>query len=235
MIRSYSSNDPVRNPDPATDPFAYNQLCMQNPMAQDCGLPLYWPAPPNVLKATAGMHRFQWDLHYDPLPGAGGGGRGGGGGNGAVPGRTYTGVNSPWVAPGTYSVRLTADGKSMTQPVSVKMDPRVKITPAVQQIFTISTQMEDNARNARAAYSEARALVDKVRGASAIRGLMTPFSNSLTKSLPSKPWPTPESARWARRTWRTWWWRWRRGCRGASQPREYRSAKCRRGTVLAGL
>jgi photosystem II stability/assembly factor-like uncharacterized protein len=164
VIRTYSSNDPVRNPDPATDPFAYNQICMQNPMAQDCGLPLYWPAPPNVLKATAGMHRFQWDLHYDPLPGAGGGGRGGGGGgNGAVPGRTYTGVNSPWVAPGTYSVRLTADGKSMTQPISVKMDPRVKITPAVQQIFTISTQMEDNARNARAAYGDARALVDKVK------------------------------------------------------------------------
>jgi photosystem II stability/assembly factor-like uncharacterized protein len=163
VIRTYSSNDPVRNPDPATDPFAYNQLCMQNPMAQDCGLPLYWPAPPNVLKTTAGMHRFQWDIHYDPLPGGGGGGRGGGGGNGAVPGRTYTSVNSPWVAPGTYSVRLTADGKSMTQPISVKLDPRVKITPEVQQIFTLSTQMEDNARNARAAYSDARALVDKVK------------------------------------------------------------------------
>jgi photosystem II stability/assembly factor-like uncharacterized protein len=163
VVRTYSSKDPVRNPDPATDPFAYNQLCMQNPGEQDCGLPLYWPAPPNVLKTTAGMHRFQWDMHYDPLPGAGGGGRGGGGGNGAVPGRTYAGVNSPWVAPGTYSVRLTADGKSMTQPISVKMDPRVKITPDVQQIFTYSTQMEDNARNARAAYDEARALADKVK------------------------------------------------------------------------
>jgi len=43
------------------------------------------------------------------------------------------------------------------------MDPRVKITPDVQQIFTYSTQMEDNARNARAAYDEARALVDKVK------------------------------------------------------------------------
>ncbi len=52
------------------------------------------------------MHRFSWDMHYDPIPGAGGGGRGGGGGNGAVPHRTYPGVNSPWVAPGTYTVRL---------------------------------------------------------------------------------------------------------------------------------
>ncbi len=163
VIRTYSSNDPVRSPDPATDPFAYNQLCMQNPMAQDCGLPLYWPAPPNVLKTTAGMHRFQWDMHYDPLGAGGGGGRGGGGGNGAVPGRTYAGVNSPWVAPGTYSVRLTADGKSVTQPITVKLDPRIKITPEVQQIFTFSTQMEDGARNAAAAYKDARALLEKVK------------------------------------------------------------------------
>ncbi len=114
VIRTYSSNDPVRNPDPATDPVAYNKLCQQTPTAPDCSLPLYWPAPPQVLKTTAGMHRFSWDMHYDPIPGAGGGGRGGGGANGAVPHRTYPGVNSPWVAPGTYTVRLTANGKSMT-------------------------------------------------------------------------------------------------------------------------
>ena len=97
------------------------------------------------------------------LPGAGGGGRGGGGGNGAVPNRTYPGVNSPWVAPGAYSVRLTADGKSQTQPIVVKLDPRVKITPEVQQIFTLTTQMEDNARNAASAYREARELAEKVK------------------------------------------------------------------------
>ena len=27
VIRTYSSTDPVRNPDPATDPVAYNKLC----------------------------------------------------------------------------------------------------------------------------------------------------------------------------------------------------------------
>ena len=164
VIRTYSSKDQGRNPDPATDPMAYNLLCQQNPTAPDCGLPLYWPAPPLVLRTSAGMHRFQWDMHYDPLPGGGGGGRGGGGGgNGAVPGRTYTNVNAPWVAPGTYSVRLTADGKSMTQPIVVKLDPRVKVTPEVQQIFTLTTQMEDNARRAADAYKEARALAEKVQ------------------------------------------------------------------------
>ena len=109
------------------------------------------------------MHRFSWDMHYDPLPGGGGGGRGGGGANGAVPHRTYPGVNSPWVAPGTYTVRLTASGKSMTQPITIKMDPRVKITPEVQQIFTLTTQAEDRARSAGTAYTEARELLAKVK------------------------------------------------------------------------
>jgi len=164
VLRSYTSNDAVRNPDPATDPVAYNKLCQQNPTAPDCGLPLYWPAPQQSVKTAAGMHRFTWDMHYDPLPGGGGGGRGGGGGgNGAVPHRTYPGVNSPWVAPGTYTVRLTADGKSVTQPIVVKMDPRVKVTPEVQQIFTLTSQAEDRARNAAAAYKEARELLTKVK------------------------------------------------------------------------
>jgi photosystem II stability/assembly factor-like uncharacterized protein len=162
VIRTYSSKDPARDPDPAIDPFAYNQLCQQNPMAPDCGLPLYWPAPTLVLRTTPGMHRFQWDMHYDPLPGAVAGGRGGGGGNGAVPNRTYPSVNAPWVTPGEYSVRLTVNGKSLTQPISVRMDPRVRITPDVQQIFTLTTRAEDNARTAGGAYKDARALLEKV-------------------------------------------------------------------------
>ena len=161
VIRTYSSADKVMSPDPATDPEAYNKICQTNPAAPDCSLPLYWPAPQQILHKSAGMHRFWWDMHYDPIPGAGGGGRGGGGA--AVPHRTYPGVNSPWVAPGTYSVRLTANGQTLTQPIVIKMDPRVKITPEVQQIFTWTTKMEDNARNAAVAYSEAREMLDKLK------------------------------------------------------------------------
>ncbi len=164
VIRTYSSTDKVRSPDPAADPVAYNKLCQQTPSAEDCSLPLYWPAPPQILKTTAGMHRFTWDMHYDPLPGGGGGGRGGGGGaNGAVPHRTYPGVNSPWVAPGVYSVRLSVNGQSVTQPITIKMDPRVKITPEVQQIFTWTMKIEDDARNAASSYKEARELVEKLK------------------------------------------------------------------------
>jgi len=163
-VRAYSTSDRVMNPHPALDPVAYDKVCQQRPTAPDCNLPLYWPAPPNILKTGAGMHRFTWDMHYDVLPGSPSGGRGGGGGaTGAVPHRTYPAINSPWVAPGVYTVRLTVNGKSTTQPITIKMDPRVKITPQVEEIFTLTTRMENNARNAAKAREEARALLDKIK------------------------------------------------------------------------
>jgi hypothetical protein len=47
------------------------------------------------------------------------------------------------------------------------MDPRVKITPEVQQIFTLTTQLETYARNASAAQKEARALFEKLKASAA--------------------------------------------------------------------
>jgi photosystem II stability/assembly factor-like uncharacterized protein len=161
VVRTYASTDPVRKPDPATDPVAYNKLCQQTPNAPDCGLPLYWPAPPQVLQASPGMHRFTWDMHYDPLSTARG--PGGFGGSAAVPHRTYPSVNAPWVAPGVYSVRLTVDGETQTQPITIKMDPRVKITPEVQQIFTLTQTLETDAKNAASAYKQARDLIEKAK------------------------------------------------------------------------
>jgi hypothetical protein len=185
VIRTYSSNDPVRNPDPARDPVAYNKLCQQTPTMPDCGLPLYWPAPQQVLSTQAGHHRFSWDMRYDPI-GGGGGGRGGGAG-GAVPHRTYGGVNAPWVAPGAYTVRLTVDGKTSTQPIVVKIDPRVKQTLAVTQIFTLTTQMEDGAMAAEAAAKEAHAAADKLRAKPS-----SPATDALIKALDAMA-PSPNA------------------------------------------
>jgi hypothetical protein len=166
VVRTYSSTDPVPSPAPATDPVAYNKLCQQTPNAPDCGLPLYWPAPPQILKTSAGMHRFTWDMHYDVFPGMPPAGRfGGGGGGAAVPHRTYPVIDSPWAAPGIYTVRLTANGQTLTQPITIKMDPRVKMTPEVEQIFTLTKQMENNAREAAKAHTEALALLDKLKSA----------------------------------------------------------------------
>jgi hypothetical protein len=49
----------------------------------------------------------------------------------------------------------------LTQPITIKLDPRIKITPDVQQIFTLTTAMEDLARTAQAAHKEARDLIAK--------------------------------------------------------------------------
>jgi hypothetical protein len=162
VVRTYSSDDPVRSPDPATDPAAYNKVCQQNPGAADCGLPLYWPAPPVVLSAKAGMHRFSWDMKYQPI-GEGGGGRGGGGAGGAVPHRTYPSVAAPWAPPGSYKVRLTANGKSLTQPLDLHLDPRVNAQSlGVQTLVRLTKEMYEGARSAHKAGEDARALIAKL-------------------------------------------------------------------------
>jgi photosystem II stability/assembly factor-like uncharacterized protein len=159
-VRTLSSDDPVPNPHPALDPAAYNKLCQETPNAPDCGLPLYWPAPPMVISTRRGMHRVWWDMRYDPIPGQGGGRGGGGGATGAVPHRTYPAVNAPWAPPGSYTVRLTADGKSSTQPLTLRLDPRVKTaTAGLTTLATLTREMYDGARTARDAYRQARALI----------------------------------------------------------------------------
>jgi photosystem II stability/assembly factor-like uncharacterized protein len=159
VVRSYMSEDRGATPEPATDPEKYNLLCQTNPNAADCALPLYWPAPLNTLSSKQGMHRYSWDLHLDPVGAAGSRGEGSGD-NGAVPGRTYAAVNSPWAPPGSYTVRLTADGKSYTQPITLKLDPRVKTTTAgLTQLAKLSLEMYNGAKASRASYNEARALV----------------------------------------------------------------------------
>ncbi|MDQ6612508.1 MAG: glycoside hydrolase, partial [Gemmatimonadota bacterium] len=161
IVRTYSSdNQTVRGVDPATDPAKYNTLCQQTPSLADCGLPLYWPAPQLVIGTQAGLHRFNWDLRFDPIN------EDAGRGGGAVPHRTYTAVNAPWAPPGSYTVRLTVDGKSYSQPITVLLDPRVKM-PALQlaQLSSLSREMYDRARQARAELLQARSLQSKLEKA----------------------------------------------------------------------
>ncbi len=153
-VRSYSSEDPVRTPDPATDPEAYIKVCQETPTAPDCNLPMYWPAPQMNISTRAGMHRFSWDMKYEPI--GGGGGRGGA----AVPRRTYPSANAPWAPPGAYSVRLTVAGKSYTQPLTLHLDPRVKTpAPALTQLMALTREMYNGAIAAHAEAERARALV----------------------------------------------------------------------------
>ena len=186
VLRSYSSADTVITPDPAVDPAAYNRVCQQKPDAQYCSLPLYWPAPEARVSTKAGAHRFNWDLRFDPLDR---GPAGEGDATGAVPHHTYPAPETPWAPPGQYRVRLSVNGHQYTQPLTVRLDPRVK-TPAVGllQLATLSREMYRGAVTAHAAYAQARALVARLDSAG---GADAQAFKARVESLAPAPTPTP--------------------------------------------
>jgi photosystem II stability/assembly factor-like uncharacterized protein len=104
LVRRFSSDD---QPEPA------------NP---SLNVPTYWIRPFQPLAATAGMHRFVWDLHA--APGAGGGRRFGGEYPISAIYMDTPGAQGEWMPSGTYIIKLTADGRSYTQPLIVRPDPR---------------------------------------------------------------------------------------------------------------
>jgi photosystem II stability/assembly factor-like uncharacterized protein len=102
-------------------------------------IPSYWVRRPRQLSTGAGMHRWVWDLHYPapltnrhdyPIS--------------AVPQDTPRYPLGPAVLPGSYSVRMTVDGKTSTAALTVKMDPRVKTSPAeLQKKFETESRLAD--------------------------------------------------------------------------------------------
>ena len=104
VVRRYASTDAPLLPD-----------------VKELKVPEYWVRPPQLLSTKPGLHRFLWDLHYTPVPDA----------ELSYPmtaifQNTAPQPTSPWCVPGDYSVVLSVGGKSYTQPLTVKMDPRVK-------------------------------------------------------------------------------------------------------------
>ncbi|MFN2546734.1 MAG: WD40/YVTN/BNR-like repeat-containing protein [Myxococcales bacterium] len=107
ILRKYSSADKIE------------------PLRDDGNVPRWWIRPPPKLSGEPGLHRFVWDLHWGNAPHV----LEGGYPIAAIPGNTPKEPRGPWAVPGKYAVRLTAAGKTLTQPLLVKIDPRVK-TPA---------------------------------------------------------------------------------------------------------
>jgi hypothetical protein len=71
----------------------------------DVDYPAYWIAQPKVPEATPGMHRFVWDFRVAHADG-------------------------PLAAPGSYEVALVTGGKTLTRPLRITRDPRVKASDA---------------------------------------------------------------------------------------------------------
>jgi hypothetical protein len=123
------------------------------------------------------MHRFTWDMHYQPLDQTGPEAKGRLGGPNlpiaAIGHNTVPVPSTPWVNPGTFTVKLTVGGQTYSQPIVVKQDPRVK-TPvlALQQIYSLSKaayygalETQDAARDARRIRERIAALRPQATGA----------------------------------------------------------------------
>jgi hypothetical protein len=134
IVRKFSSADPV------------------DTLPRDLAVPTYWMRPPEHLAATPGSHRFVWDLHYPPPAGV----------NRSYPisaifGDTPKEPLGPAALPGAYTVRLTANGNTQSQSFILKMDPRVKMTPAeIQKQFDLSMRMAQITWDAAPAIAELR-------------------------------------------------------------------------------
>jgi photosystem II stability/assembly factor-like uncharacterized protein len=136
VVRAYSSNDKPWSP-PTPPPF-----------------PSYWFRPAEPVATAAGMHRFVWDLRYSPAPVATRGYS-----MSTVVGRSVPlEPEGPPALPGSYRVRLTVDGKSYVQPLTVVMDPRVPVSPQeLEKQFTLESRLARGIEDANQAVAEIHA------------------------------------------------------------------------------
>jgi hypothetical protein len=102
-----------------------------------------------------------------------------------VPYDTVPAPTTPWVAPGEYTVKLTANGKTYSQPITVKQDPRVKTSALhMEQVYTLSAAAYREAAGAVAAAAEAQRLRDQVAKArSSASGDMAAALDALDKKI----------------------------------------------------
>ncbi|HSB29440.1 MAG TPA: hypothetical protein VLE19_16340, partial [Pyrinomonadaceae bacterium] len=141
VVRRYSSTDKA---DPIDEkPFQ---------------VPSYWFRPPQVLPSKAGIHRFVWDLMYAPPPAFSHGFP-----ISAIYKDTPLYPQGPAVLPGTYTVRLTVDGKTSTQTLTVKIDPRVKTGPReLTQQFDLSYESYQGMEESFKTVADIRKLRDQI-------------------------------------------------------------------------
>jgi hypothetical protein len=112
-----------------------------------------WIENSKPLRAEAGMHRFVWDLRT------------------ALPQAMHP-PNYPrsgaLVVPGSYTVKLTVNGATKTQPLVVKMDPRIQISPAaLQKQFALASHLNGRNGEVAAAILQANELKAQIAARSA--------------------------------------------------------------------
>ena len=151
--------------------------------------PPEWPdfeRPSNLLPADAGMNRFAWDFRYDsPVQ---------------IPGAFYTGdtPRGPLVNPGTYQVKLTVKGNTLTAPLEVVIDPRIKdqVSQAdLQQLFDLAVKTQQDIDNLHRAVNQIRGLRTNLETLQKWAGQGTPNNDVIAaaKALDQKMTPVEEA------------------------------------------
>ena len=142
LVRRFSSND---------KPLPYDENKLR--------FPTYWLRPPQILANEAGMQRFVWNLQYPnppsdqyDLPIS------------AVYKDTPFVPEGPFVMPGNYTIKLTANGKTYMQTLTVKIDPRVKtLVVDLQQQFNLSMQAYEGVKQTFAMLEEIKTLQARLK------------------------------------------------------------------------
>jgi photosystem II stability/assembly factor-like uncharacterized protein len=106
---------------------------------------------PPTTSMVAGLNRTTWNLDYPgPL---------------TFPGMVLWGAatTGPAALPGTYQVRLTVDGQSQTQPLTVRRHPFRSATDAdLREQFDLAIQIRDKVSEANNAVIQIRAVKQKI-------------------------------------------------------------------------
>src|SRR6266702_4562079 len=186
MVRRYASTD---------SPLPMDKIAAEHP------IPMYWVRPSRILSAAPGMHRYVWDLRGEPpkslnkeFPIS------------AIPHDTQLLPLGAWALPGSYTVRLTVDGKQFTQPLTVKMDPRIKSTlaelqsqaalqagsasgmnqsyDALSQVQSVRDQLKESSKHAKGKLAESLEDLDKQCAALAGATTSTFFGTPLNGRQP---------------------------------------------------
>jgi photosystem II stability/assembly factor-like uncharacterized protein len=119
------------------------------------------------IPAAAGLNRFNWDLRDEPAAKI----------NGYSLWQYESGGDGARVLPGTYQVRLTAGGQTLTAPLEVKLDPRVKTSSAdLEQQYELAREISQK-------LARLDETVNQIRG---IRTQLRSLDNELAQNAAAK-------------------------------------------------
>jgi photosystem II stability/assembly factor-like uncharacterized protein len=111
------------------------------------------PPPPRTIPAKAGLNRFPWDLRVEDAS--------------RFKGMILWGgvTRGPVLAPGSYQVRLTAAGKTLTQPLEVRKDPRLPTSDDdYRKQYDLLLKIRDKVTETHDAITRIRETRDQVKG-----------------------------------------------------------------------